>query len=202
MFANQSPKRTNIEEANKHLQLLHQRVVDLEKLVEQRQEELDTRNTQIHHQLQRATVEKDAQIEELNKKVKILESMLHVSQITVRENEQTISVLESKAKKYDEICELSPMLANLLSLCDSKQSPTGSGLTNGTSKITQTTDVLVSATKRYARPCVDTSPTFKQMARQLSNSSSGQHFSISEDETFELPEDIFSKAKPEKELYL
>ena len=214
MFTNQSPKRTNIEEANKHLQLLHTRVQDLEKQLKERHEEAEATGGRVAEKLQAVTREKDGVIKELNQKIKTLESRVHVSQVVIKDNEQTINALEKKAKKFDELCQFAPMLRNMLAMCEGDKHT--NNLSNGTAPTPSLHISMVpsdqtpppssssagsSSSKRmYSRPQLDASPTIQQMAQGFGNSNS--HFSISEDEMDEPAQSILARVKPEKELYL
>ena len=224
MFTNQSPKRTNIEEANKHLQLLHNKVGELENQLKEKQKEAENLDSQVEERLQSITQEKDAHIKELNQRIKTLESRVHVSQIVIKENEHTISALEKKAKKYEEFCHFAPVLKNLLSLLEREGNH---GMSNGIAASNVSSlhlpvistpessslsshppssssgSTSTSTAKRYARPQVDGSPTIEQMTQRFA-SANNRHFSISEDELDDLPQpsEILAKVKQEKELYL
>ena len=213
MFTNQSPKRTNIEEANKHLQLLHERITVLEKQLKEKDQEAETNGSRVAEKLQAVTREKDGVIRELTQKIKTLESRVHVSQIVIKENEQTISALEKKAKKYEELCQFAPVLRNMLSVCEGQQLQ--SSISNGTpvssslhipvvpsdqTPPSSSSTGSVSSKRAYSRPQLDASPTIQQMVQGYSNN---HHFLISEDEMMDdAPPNVLARVKPEKELYL
>ena len=223
MFSGQSPKRTNIEEANKHLQLLYTRVTELEKQLQQQQQHFDSQNQQVQERVQQLALSKDAEISDLKLKLDHAESQIMSASAIIKDKECIISSLELKAKRYDEIAGYTPMLTSLLALCSAPapHTQTGSGLSNGSISgliqnqelhVTNSThpgdrinntaaaDGPLGQAKRYAKPHLDTSPSIQQMARRFSNN---RHFSISEDELDDgLPGDVFSKIKTDKECYL
>ena len=77
-----SYSHVSIEEANKHLKQLHQRVLELENQVQTQStqaEELRKANLELQQRLEETTSEKDAHISELTEK--LYQSESHVQQL-------------------------------------------------------------------------------------------------------------------------
>ena len=116
-----SYSRVNIEEANKHLKQLHQRVLELENQVQTQStqaEELRKANLELQQRLEETTSEKDACISELTEKLDQSES--HVQQLleAAQERDAAVLKLEKKARLFYEVVEHKSSLARILQVME------------------------------------------------------------------------------------
>ena len=116
-----SYSRVNIEEANKHLKQLHQRVVELENQVQTQStlaEELRKTNLELQGRLKETTSEKDARISELTETLEQSES--HVQQLleAAQERDAAVLMLEKKARLFYEVVEHKSSLARILQVME------------------------------------------------------------------------------------
>lgn len=81
--------RTSIEEANKHLNLLHSRVNELEKTVTEQHDALVAKDEHLQSKIAEISTSKNAEIESLRRK-------LH-------ETEQTVFLLQQQVQRKDEV---------------------------------------------------------------------------------------------------
>ena len=116
-----SYSRVNIEEANKHLKQLHQRVLELENQVQTQStqaEELRKANLELQQRLEETTSEKDARISQLTEKLNQSES--HVQQLleAAQERDAAVLKLEKKARLFYEVVEHKSSLARILQVME------------------------------------------------------------------------------------
>lgn len=116
-----SYSRVNIEEANKHLQQLHQRVVEMENQVQMQSiqtDELRKTNLELQTRLKDIESEKSAQIADLQEKLRRSES--HVQQLleAAEERDSAVLKLEKKARLFYEVVEHKSSLARILQVME------------------------------------------------------------------------------------
>lgn len=118
---NMSYSRVNIEEANKHLKQLHQRVLELEKQVQTQStqvEELSKNNLQLQQRLEQTTLEKEARISELTEKLDQSESRVQQLLEAAQERDAAVLKLEKKARLFYEVVEHKSSLARILQVME------------------------------------------------------------------------------------
>ena len=116
-----SYSRVNIEEANKHLKQLHERVVALENQVQTQStqvEELRKNNLQLQQRLEETTSEKDACISELTEKLDQSESRVQQLLEAAQERDAAVLKLEKKARLFYEVVEHKSSLARILQVME------------------------------------------------------------------------------------
>lgn len=88
--------RTSIEEANKHLNLLHKRVADLEKTVKEQHEALVAKDDFLQSKVSDISSAKDEEIQGLQQKLQESERTVSVLQKQMEEKDQELSMLRFK----------------------------------------------------------------------------------------------------------
>lgn len=119
--ARMSYSRVNIEEANKHLKQLHQRVIELENQVQAQStltEELRKTNLELQQRLEETTSEKDAHISELTEKLDQSERRVQQLLEAAQERDDAVLKLEKKARLFYEVVEHKSSLARILQVME------------------------------------------------------------------------------------
>ena len=219
MFAGQSPARVNIEEANKHLQMLYSRVSELEQTLAERNSAFEKRELELRDEYESIIVLKDTEFQKVS--VQLGESQKKTSELAdqIKLKDSVISDLQDKKRVLDEILQHRPMVENLLTSMSSVTGPRSCSNTSASDAKSQNqsfhnnildTNILSGSKapklKEWPKPNIDLSPTITQMARNYRQNTKPRQFSISEDEslgdTDTIADDVFARPKPEKELYL
>ena len=121
MAVKMSYSRVNIEEANKHLKQLHQRVVELENQVQVQStqaEELRKNNLELQQRLEETTSERDARISELTEKLDQSESRVQQLLEAAQERDAAVLKLEKKARLFYEVVEHKSSLSRILQVME------------------------------------------------------------------------------------
>ena len=102
--------KSNIKEANEHLQKLYQRVQDLESTVQEQAEAMIRRDEEAVSALRELGRAKDREIAELRKSLE--SSEVHVQQLmgAFRDKDAQISRLKQRSKILDDVCQELPSL--------------------------------------------------------------------------------------------
>lgn len=116
-----SYSRVNIEEANKHLKQLHQRVIELENQVQMQAihaDELRKTNLELQQRLEESNSDKNARILELTERLK--QSERHVQQLleAAEERDAAVLKLEKKARLFYEVVEHKSSLERILQVME------------------------------------------------------------------------------------
>ena len=112
-----SLSKTNIKEANEHLQQLHQRIYELETQLQLHVlhvEDLQTSNLQLKKQLNKETSEN----EELKRKIKSKDDMMESLLSSAEERDQTMMKMESKSRLFHELVDHKGSLEKILHVLD------------------------------------------------------------------------------------
>lgn len=137
MFSNRtvnpSPNRTSIKEANDHLQLLHQRVVELEKTTQEQAEALVKKDELMQATLKEITEVKDAEIHNLAVIVEQLKERVRKLEQAVRDKDQQIEHLNHRCTVAEDVASYTPAVEKLLSAM--KKIPMKSKLGSSRSKL-------------------------------------------------------------------
>ena len=113
--------RVNIEEANKHLKQLHQRVVELENQVQMQSihaDELEKSNLELERRLKESDAEKNARISELTEKLQQSERQVEQLLEAAQERDAAVVKLEKKARLFYEVVEHKSSLARILQVME------------------------------------------------------------------------------------
>ena len=113
--------RVNIEEANKHLKQLHQRVVELENQVQMQSihaDELQKSNLELQQRLKESDAEKNARISELTEKLQQSERQVQQLLEAAEERDTAVLKLEKKARLFYEVVEHKSALARILQVME------------------------------------------------------------------------------------
>lgn len=132
-YISPSPTRTSIKEANDHLQLLYQKVIELEKTVKDQAEALMRKDEYMQTKLRELAEAKDFEIEELQKKTQLQSQKLKKMEETLKEKESQIETLNERISLVDEVSSYIPIVERLLSSL--KKLPTGTNSSNNVFKI-------------------------------------------------------------------
>ncbi|XP_023221808.1 uncharacterized protein LOC111623456 [Centruroides sculpturatus] len=112
--ANPSPTRSSIKEANDHLQLLHQRVVELETTVQDQAEALIKKDEMMQSKLRELAEIKDLEIDELTKRIEYSDEKLKKLEHLLREKDQLIEQLSNRCVLAEEVSAYTPAIEKLL----------------------------------------------------------------------------------------
>lgn len=112
--ANPSPTRSSIKEANDHLQLLHQRVVELETTVQNQAEALMKKDEIMQAKLRELAEIKDLEIDELTKRLEYSEEKLKKLEHLLRDKDQVIEQLSNRCVSAEEVSAYTPAIEKLL----------------------------------------------------------------------------------------
>lgn len=119
MFSNRSinpsPNRTSIKEANDHLQLLHQRVMDLESTTREQSEALKKKDELLQTTIRDITDLKDAEIHDLATIIDQLRDRIKKLEHLLREKDQQIELLNHRCNIAEDVASYTPAVEKLLS---------------------------------------------------------------------------------------
>ncbi|KFM77057.1 Vimentin-type intermediate filament-associated coiled-coil protein, partial [Stegodyphus mimosarum] len=119
MFSNRtvnpSPNRTSIKEANDHLQLLHQRVMDLETTTREQSEALKKKDELLQTTIRDITDLKDAEIHDLASIIDQLRDRVKKLEHLLREKDQQIELLNHRCSIAEDVATYTPAVEKLLS---------------------------------------------------------------------------------------
>lgn len=119
MFSNRSvnpsPNRTSIKEANDHLQLLHQRVMDLENTTREQSEALKKKDELLQTTIRDITDLKDAEIHDLATIIDQLRDRVKKLEHLLREKDQQIELLNHRCSIAEDVASYTPTVEKLLS---------------------------------------------------------------------------------------
>ncbi|GAB6029729.1 hypothetical protein CHUAL_005448 [Chamberlinius hualienensis] len=130
-----SPTRTMIKEANDHLQLLHQRVMELEKTVQEQAEALMKKDELMQQKLGELSEMKDAVIADLKQTVTTYDQRVKKLEQQCRESNHLLEMLNQKYLNVEELDVYIPTLEKLLLsmrklTVNSKRNSNATSLTN------------------------------------------------------------------------
>lgn len=114
-----SPSRVSIEEANSHLKLVHQRVEQLETMVNKRDQQLSQSEDSHRQEVQRLTASYDKHCDELNREIEFLKNKVKELESKVISQKEIIDDNEQKMSKLSLMLTLRPGLDKLLQLMNS-----------------------------------------------------------------------------------
>ncbi len=112
-----SLSKTNIKEANEHLQQLNQRIYDLETQLQLHilhVEDLQKNNLQLKKHLSKETAEK----EELKRKIESKDKLIDTLLVSAEEKDQTMIKMEAKSRLFHELIEHKGSLEKILQVLD------------------------------------------------------------------------------------
>ena len=119
-----SPKKTSIQEANRHLIALHTRVAQLERLVKEQSLALIKKDEWIKAKLREVNAQKDMEISELNRRVQTAEHGANILSQHYKLQETIIADLDEKCAVLESIAKHKPALDALVD-CLSKAEQLG-----------------------------------------------------------------------------
>lgn len=111
---NPSPNRTSIKEANDHLQLLHERVMELESTTQQQTQALKEKDELLSTTVQDITELKDAEIQNLTTVIDQLRDRIKKLEHLLRDKDQQIEVLNHRCSLAEDVASLTPSVEKLL----------------------------------------------------------------------------------------
>ena len=111
-----SPSRVSIEEANSHLKLVHQRVEQLETMVNKRDQQMKQSEDSHRQEVQRMTTAYDKHCDGLNKEIELLKNRVKELETKVMSQKEIIEDNEQKMHKLSQVLQLRPNLDKLLRL--------------------------------------------------------------------------------------
>ncbi|GFQ84204.1 uncharacterized protein TNCV_3408321 [Trichonephila clavipes] len=119
MFSNRtvnpSPNRTSIKEANDHLQLLHERVMELEATTQEQSEALKKKDELLQTTIRDITDLKDAEIHDLATIIDQLRDRIKKLEHLIREKDQQIELLNHRCSIAEDVASYTPSVEKLLS---------------------------------------------------------------------------------------
>ncbi|GFT13400.1 uncharacterized protein NPIL_256951 [Nephila pilipes] len=119
MFSNRtvnpSPNRTSIKEANDHLQLLHERVMELEATTQEQSEALKKKDELLQTTIRDITDLKDSEIHDLATVIDQLRDRIKKLEHLIREKDQQIELLNHRCSIAEDVASYTPTVEKLLS---------------------------------------------------------------------------------------
>lgn len=109
-----SPTRSSIKEANDHLQLLHVKVVELERTVQEQAEALIKKDETMQARIRDVGDAKDARIAELEAQLAAAEERVRKYDEMVRDRDMQIELLTHRYTLVDEVAVYTPVVEKLL----------------------------------------------------------------------------------------
>ena len=112
----QSPSKTNIQEANMHLQMLHARVKELERNISRQTNDYALRDQEKQIHFEELIKIKDAEIQKLKDSHRTSENTISELRLKLRESDKLITDLHEKGRVFDEILQCKPILESMVKL--------------------------------------------------------------------------------------
>lgn len=109
-----SPTRSSIKEANDHLQLLHVKVAELERTVQEQAEALIKKDEAMQTRIRDVGDAKDARIAELEAQLVVAEDRLRKHEELLRERDMQLELLSHRYALVDEVAAYTPVVDKLL----------------------------------------------------------------------------------------
>ncbi|KAH6941021.1 hypothetical protein HPB50_012063 [Hyalomma asiaticum] len=109
-----SPTRSSIKEANDHLQLLHVKVAELERTVQEQAEALIKKDEAMQMRIRDVGDAKDARIAELEAQLAAAEERLRKHEELLRERDMQLELLSHRYALVDEVAAYTPVVEKLL----------------------------------------------------------------------------------------
>lgn len=109
-----SPTRSSIKEANDHLQLLHVKVAELERTVQEQAEALIKKDEAMQMRIRDVGDAKDARIAELEVQLATAEERLRKHEELLRERDMQLELLSHRYALVDEVAAYTPVVEKLL----------------------------------------------------------------------------------------
>lgn len=109
-----SPTRSSIKEANDHLQLLHVKVAELERTVQEQAEALIKKDEAMQTRIRDVGDAKDARIAELELQLAAAEERLRKHEELLRERDMQLELLSHRYALVDEVAAYTPVVEKLL----------------------------------------------------------------------------------------
>ncbi|KAK8780099.1 hypothetical protein V5799_018556 [Amblyomma americanum] len=109
-----SPTRSSIKEANDHLQLLHVKVAELERTVQEQAEALIKKDEAMQTRIRDVGDAKDARIAELEAQLAAAEERLRKHEELLRERDMQLELLSHRYALVDEVAAYTPVVEKLL----------------------------------------------------------------------------------------
>lgn len=178
MYSSISPNKTNIQEANKHLQMVHNRVEQLERALSKQASDFSQRESDQQIHFEELIKIKDAEVTALRARLK--QSELVIGNLTnkLKESGGMISQLNDKSRVLDQMMQCKPILesmVNLMGVYQSYKEPVV--LPNGVQDETSNTT--------HQNPVQHEQSVLQTVQ---ANRSDTRHFSVSEDDSMdEIP---------------
>ena len=212
MFSNQSPSKTNIDEANRHLQMLHSYVEELEERIQTQAVEHQRQIEENESRFRFMVTQKDAEILKLKDQLESNEEQCKDMEKKLQAKDVLLTGLQMKSKRLDEINSYGPAITELASLLtgsvlrscheqkhfqsSERNGPNNLMVKSATKKAYSVVDEVDEIRRTWQRQNVEQGPAGLDRLR---------HFSISgsdaEDDCME-GNNVCVPLKPEKELYL
>lgn len=120
-----SPTRSSIKEANDHLQLLHVKVAELERTVQEQAEALIKKDEAMQARIRDVGDAKDGRIAELEAQLAAAQDSLHKHEECLRERDMQLELLSHRYALVDEVAAYTPVVEKLLAAM--KRLPARSG---------------------------------------------------------------------------
>ncbi|XP_037528295.1 vimentin-type intermediate filament-associated coiled-coil protein-like [Rhipicephalus sanguineus] len=109
-----SPTRSSIKEANDHLQLLHVKVAELERTVQEQAEALIKKDEAMQTRIRDVGDAKDARIAELEAQLTVAEERLRKQEEQLRDRDMQLELLSHRYALVDEVAAYTPVVEKLL----------------------------------------------------------------------------------------
>ena len=121
-FPSESPSKANIQEANKHLQMLHARVNELERELTRQASDFISRDQTRQIHFEELLKLRDAEISQLNAANQLAEENIKDLESKLSEKVSVIEELEDKCRVLDQVLQCKPVLDSMVKLLNVYQS--------------------------------------------------------------------------------
>ncbi|KAL1485116.1 hypothetical protein MTO96_032165 [Rhipicephalus appendiculatus] len=109
-----SPTRSSIKEANDHLQLLHVKVAELERTVQEQAEALIKKDEAMQTRIRDVGDAKDARIAELEAQLTAAEERIRKQEELIRDRDMQLELLSHRYALVEEVAAYTPVVEKLL----------------------------------------------------------------------------------------
>ena len=111
-----SPTKTTIQEANKHLQMVHARVSELERAMARQKSEFFQRDQERQIHFEELLKIKEAEIVRLKEQNMQSANVVSELKLKLKESNRLISDLHDKSRVFDEVIQCKPVLESMVRL--------------------------------------------------------------------------------------
>lgn len=179
--------RTSIQEANRHLHAMHQRISALETTVQHQNQTLLERDGVFQHQINELTLSKEDEILKLKNNVQTLQMSLNTKNLEVQDLQQQVDHKDLKIKMLTDAVHMAQSLAqhipNLHAVIQTIESLKSSNVQDNGLQFSAEKSRLIESNYNLH----ENDENISSMARHYSGTNRNRNFSISEEDEEDIP---------------